>query len=217
MKRRILVLLYISMTAIAIEAAAQIPQVQPGQDYTIESVSGASTGNTFRWFEQGPGEQRALLISGAEAATYTIKAGKAPGIYTYVRQAYSAECDVWQNSNAFKVQIIEPLYAETGTRLKPGESCRPGSIIINGNLCWNPNYWYYESTEGIWNQNGFGNLSVGCPKNEDVVRARTSVPCAVGGIFFYDAYHVDGTCVVTCFDDNFNVLTEDLTFDLIKE
>jgi hypothetical protein len=81
--------------------AAQTVDVtlQCGQSYTINSTVAAGTATpTYRWLENGS------TVAGA-AANYTVPATKSVGIYTYIRQAKSAGCADWQNSNAFTVEV----------------------------------------------------------------------------------------------------------------
>ncbi len=92
-------------------AAAQDVTICKDANYTIPSITDASAGvDNYRWFENNK------LIPGAEDNAYTIAAGsRAPGTYTYVRQAHSQECDLWQSSNVYTVRMVE-------TCQKPGET-----------------------------------------------------------------------------------------------
>jgi uncharacterized protein (TIGR02145 family) len=71
--------------------------LQCGQTYTINSTVAATAGATYRWLENGS------TVTGT-AANYTV-ANKSVGVYTYIRQAKSAGCADWQNSNAFTVEV----------------------------------------------------------------------------------------------------------------
>jgi uncharacterized protein (TIGR02145 family) len=92
-----------ALGCITAPVAAQTVDVtlQCGQTYAINSTVAASAvaGLTYRWLENGS------TITGAAEANYTVPATKSVGLYTYIRQAKSANCADWQSSNAFTVEV----------------------------------------------------------------------------------------------------------------
>jgi hypothetical protein len=81
-------------------AFAQGAEVCQGAAYTIADAVSASAGSEYRWVENGN------VLSGTGQATYTVPADKPVGIYTYIRQSKSSECDEWQSSNEFTVTVF---------------------------------------------------------------------------------------------------------------
>jgi uncharacterized protein (TIGR02145 family) len=75
-----------------------------GQSYPIKSTVDASAGNatiTYRWLENGS----TVTPEGEAYTSYTVPATKSVGLYTYIRQAKTDDCDDWQSSNAFTVEV----------------------------------------------------------------------------------------------------------------
>ena len=88
-------------------ALAQTPNllVCAGKGYIIKSglVAGGTSPITYTWQENGQD-----MGSGYSTDAINIPAGKAPGLYTYVRTAANAECPDGIASNAFTVQVLQP-------------------------------------------------------------------------------------------------------------
>jgi hypothetical protein len=96
--KQFLFLVLLGCMAAPAEAQTVDVTLQCGQSYTINSTAAAGTDTpTYRWLENGS------TITGA-VANYTVT-NKSVGIYTYIRQAKSAGCTDWQNSNAFTVEV----------------------------------------------------------------------------------------------------------------
>jgi uncharacterized protein (TIGR02145 family) len=93
-------LLVLALSGFSVAAFAQAAEVCAGTPYTIASTIDASGSSAYQWLENN------LVLSSATAANYTVPANKAAGVYTYIRQAKSADCPEWQSSNEFTVTVF---------------------------------------------------------------------------------------------------------------
>jgi uncharacterized protein (TIGR02145 family) len=98
-------LLLAALGSFAVVAFAQGAEVCSGTAYTIASTVAASSAATYRWTENGN------VLTGASAATYAVPNNKAVGVYTYIRQAKSADCTEWQSSNEFTVTVFNCAFS----------------------------------------------------------------------------------------------------------
>jgi uncharacterized protein (TIGR02145 family) len=93
-------LLSVALSGLTVVAHAQGAEVCTGTSYTIASTVNASSASTYQWLENG------RVLTGAKAATYTVSNKQTAGIYTYIRQAKSADCNEWQSSNEFTLTVF---------------------------------------------------------------------------------------------------------------
>ncbi len=140
MRTKVLILITVLLVSCVAYAQTADVTICNNASYTIPSISGASAGvDNYRWFENNK------IIPGATGpayTTYTIDAnGKPPGTYTYVRQAHAADCDLWQSSNVFTVEVLDyaspvPPLVTGGTYCGPNvavtlEATAPGGATIS--------------------------------------------------------------------------------------
>jgi uncharacterized protein (TIGR02145 family) len=92
-----------------VSAFAQSADICAGTPYTIASTVDASGASTYQWLENGQ------IIAGATTADYTVPGTKGVGLYTYIRQAKSADCSEWQSSNEFTVTVFNCAFAPPST------------------------------------------------------------------------------------------------------
>jgi uncharacterized protein (TIGR02145 family) len=152
------------LSGFATVAVGQHAEINAGATYTIASTVAASSAATYRWLENGQ------VISGATAANYTVPASKVAGVYTYIRQAKSAECTEWQSSNEFVVSVVGP--AATAT-LAPYMDPRDGKVyqtvkMPDGKVWFaeNLNYTkdlYYNASSNVANGKSFTSNVNGIP------------------------------------------------------
>jgi uncharacterized protein (TIGR02145 family) len=117
-------------------AFAQGVEVCEGTAYTIASTVDASGASTYQWLENGQ------IISGVSDATYEVPSTKEAGLYTYIRQAKSADCPDWQSSNEFAVTVFACSFtagAETGATatfvdLRDGKSYK--TVVMPDGKTW---------------------------------------------------------------------------------
>jgi uncharacterized protein (TIGR02145 family) len=105
-------LLSMALSCLTMVAFAQGAEVCTGTPYTIASTVDASGASTYQWLENG------LVLTGATATIYTVPDNKPEGVYTYIRQAKSANCSEWQSSNEFTLTVFACSFTagtETGT------------------------------------------------------------------------------------------------------
>jgi uncharacterized protein (TIGR02145 family) len=112
-------IMLVVLSSIGMVAFAQSVEINQGSSYTIASTVAASGAATYQWLENGQ------VLSGATGGEYTVPASKGAGIYRYIRQAKSADCNEWQSSNEFVVTVVGP--ASTAT-LVPYMDPRDGKI-----------------------------------------------------------------------------------------
>ena len=93
-------LLSVALGSLGVVAHAQSAEVCTGTSYTIASTVDASGTSTYQWLENG------LVLAGATTTNYIVPNTKAAGVYTYIRQAKSADCGEWQSSNEFTVTVF---------------------------------------------------------------------------------------------------------------
>jgi uncharacterized protein (TIGR02145 family) len=118
----------LAMTSLGGGLFAQAPTnqmltVAPCTAYTVPSAAPASSGATYQWLENG------MVISGATGAAYSNTAGKAvAGRYEYIRQAKTANCTEWMNSNVFVVQVTAGTRGETFSDFVPCSNTPNGTV-----------------------------------------------------------------------------------------
>ncbi|MDR0692046.1 MAG: hypothetical protein LBF69_03300 [Prevotellaceae bacterium] len=130
------ILLFAVIGSITQTAFAQSAEVCAGTPYTIASTVAASSASTYRWVENG------LVLADASAATYTVPNNKAAGIYSYVRQAKSADCSEWQSSNEFTVTVFACTFtagtvtSATATFVDPRDRKRYKTVVMPDGRTW---------------------------------------------------------------------------------
>jgi uncharacterized protein (TIGR02145 family) len=96
----------------------------------------ASGASTYQWLENG------LVLTGATAVTYTVPDNKPEGVYTYIRQAKSADCNEWQSSNEFTLTVFACSFTagtETGataTFTDPRDGKRYKTVVMPDGRTW---------------------------------------------------------------------------------
>jgi uncharacterized protein (TIGR02145 family) len=117
-------------------AFAQV-EVCTNTSYTINSTVDASGVTTYRWSENGK------VMDGANAATYAVPSGKASaGLYTYIRQAKSVDCDEWQSSNEFTVTVFDCSFSAgtetsaTATFVDPRDGKSYKTVVMPDGRTW---------------------------------------------------------------------------------
>jgi uncharacterized protein (TIGR02145 family) len=129
-------LLLAALTAYGVVAHAQGAEVCTGTAYTIASTVDASGASTYQWLENGQ------LLSGASLPTYTVPNTKVAGLYTYVRQAKSADCSEWQSSNEFVVTVFNCAFSAgdktsaTATFVDPRDGKRYKTVVMPDGKTW---------------------------------------------------------------------------------
>jgi hypothetical protein len=105
MSKQILLLAALGCMTTPVAAQTVDVSINCGQSYTIKStVDASATGEaeiTYRWLENGS----TVTLEDPSYTSYTVPATKSVGIYTYIRQAKTEDCDDWQSSNAFTVEV----------------------------------------------------------------------------------------------------------------
>jgi uncharacterized protein (TIGR02145 family) len=130
------ILFFAVIGCIAQTAFAQGAEVCQGDAYTIADAVSASAGSEYRWVENG------LVLADASAATYTVPNNKAAGIYSYVRQAKSADCSEWQSSNEFTVTVFACTFTAgsatgaTATFTDPRDGKKYKTIVMPDGKTW---------------------------------------------------------------------------------
>jgi uncharacterized protein (TIGR02145 family) len=105
--RKLKTLLLAMLGGLATTAFAQGVEICSNTAYPIASTVDASGASTYQWLENGQ------LIPNASAATYEVPNTKTAGLYTYIRQAKSADCSEWQSSNEFTVTVFDCSFTAT--------------------------------------------------------------------------------------------------------
>jgi hypothetical protein len=75
------------MCPLALSAQVDICSDQSYEIMNVVPVTAGGVEVMYRWLENGQ------VVAGASADSYTVLAGKAEGVYTYVREAKTDECD----------------------------------------------------------------------------------------------------------------------------
>jgi uncharacterized protein (TIGR02145 family) len=201
-------LLLAALSGLSTAAFAQGVDVCSGTPYTIASTVDASGASTYQWLENGQ------LISGASAATYVVPSSKTAGLYTYIRQAKSADCGEWQSSNEFMVTVFNCSFtagAETGataTFVDPRDGKSYKTVVLPDGKTWfaqNLNYtkdlacnaYAYEANGKQFTSTVNGVPAVGsywCPSADGVVASGDEAACKVyGALYTWEtAMMVDG-------------------------
>jgi uncharacterized protein (TIGR02145 family) len=138
MKTAMKKLLFVSMAfgSFAVTLQAQGVEICTDATYAIVSTVDASGASTYQWLENGQ------LISGATAAGYTVPSGKAAGLYTYIRQAKSADCSEWQSSNEFTVTVFNCAFSAgtatsaTATFTDPRDGKSYKTVVLPDGKTW---------------------------------------------------------------------------------
>jgi uncharacterized protein (TIGR02145 family) len=129
-------LLSAALSIFTVVAHAQSAEVCSGTAYTILSTVDASSAATYQWLENGQ------IIPGASAATYTVPSNKAAGLYTYIRQAKSADCSTWQQSNEFVVTVFACSFtagtatSATAIFTDPRDGKNYKTVVMPDNRTW---------------------------------------------------------------------------------
>jgi uncharacterized protein (TIGR02145 family) len=168
--------LSVALSSLTVVAFAQGAEVCTGTPYTIVSTVNASGASTYQWLENG------LVLTGATAVTYTVPDNKPEGVYTYIRQAKSADCNEWQSSNEFTLTVFACSFTagtETGataTFTDPRDGKKYKTVVMPDGRTWfaqNLNYTkdltfnaYASEANGKMFTSGYGALAIGsywCP------------------------------------------------------
>jgi uncharacterized protein (TIGR02145 family) len=129
-------LLSVALSGLTVVAYAQGTEVCAGTAYTINSTVDASGASTYQWLENGQ------IIPGASAATYTVPSNKAAGLYAYIRQAKSADCNEWQPSNEFVVTVFACSFTAgattgaTATFTDPRDGKSYKTVVLPDDKTW---------------------------------------------------------------------------------
>jgi hypothetical protein len=103
MKRLLLTLTGVSamMTVLFAQATVDL-EVCAGKGYTLNSKADAVAASgevNYQWYEDN------VAMPGANASSLTVAAGKALGVYEYVRMAANEDCPTGVPSNTFTVRV----------------------------------------------------------------------------------------------------------------
>jgi uncharacterized protein (TIGR02145 family) len=129
-------LLSVALSSLVVVTHAQGVEVCEGTAYAITSTVDASGASTYQWLENGQ------IISGASAATYMVPSDKVEGLYTYIRQAKSADCSEWQSSNEFAVTVFNCSFtagtqtSATATFIDPRDGKRYKTVVMPDGKTW---------------------------------------------------------------------------------
>jgi hypothetical protein len=129
-------LLLAALSGLGTAAFAQGVEVCEGTAYTIASTVDASGASTYQWLENGQ------IISGASDATYQVPSTKGAGLYTYIRQAKSADCSEWQPSNEFTVTVFACSFtagtatSATATFIDPRDGKYYKTVVMPDGRTW---------------------------------------------------------------------------------
>jgi uncharacterized protein (TIGR02145 family) len=129
-------LLSVALGCLVVVAHAQGVDICAGTSYTIASTVDASGASTYQWLENGQ------IISGASAATYVVPGTKGSGLYTYIRQAKSADCNEWQSSNEFVVTVFACSFTAgsttgaTATFVDPRDGKSYKTVVMPDGKTW---------------------------------------------------------------------------------
>lgn len=202
-------MLTMALSSLAVAAHAQGVDVCAGTPYTITSTVDASGASTYQWLENG------AIISSAKAATYVVPTNKATGLYTYIRQAKSEECNEWQSSNEFVVTVFNCSFSagtETGattTFTDPRDGKTYKTVVMPDGKSWfaqNLNYtkdltynaYSYEANGKPMTAWGISYPAIGsywCPPSLDsTVTSGAEIDCRLYGACYTweSAMMVDG-------------------------
>jgi uncharacterized protein (TIGR02145 family) len=137
----------------------------------------ASGASTYQWLENG------LVLTGATAVTYTVPDNTPEGVYTYIRQAKSADCSEWQSSNEFTLTVFACSFTagtETGataTFTDPRDGKQYKTVVMPDDRTWfaqNLNYtkdltfnaYAREANGKLFTTPGYAAIAIGsywCP------------------------------------------------------
>jgi uncharacterized protein (TIGR02145 family) len=203
-------LLSVVLSSLTAFAFAQSAEVCTGTPYTIASTVDASGASTYQWVENGQ------VISGASAATYEVPNNKTAGVYTYIRQAKSADCDEWQSSNEFTVTVFSCTFTPpstvtgtTATFTDPRDGKKYKTVVMPDGKVWfaqNLNYtknlilntYTFEANGKLYNStlvNGAPAIgSYWCPAAPGSTYSGDPITCnLVGALYTWEtAMMVDG-------------------------
>jgi uncharacterized protein (TIGR02145 family) len=203
-------LLSVALSIFTVVAHAQGTEVCSGTAYTILSTVDASGAATYQWLENGQ------LIPGASAATYTVPGSKAAGLYAYIRQAKSADCNEWQQSNEFVVTVFNCSFtagtatSATATFIDPRDGKSYKTVVMPDGRTWfaqnlnytkdltyNPYAYAYESNGNPYNPSSNGVAAIGsywCPAAHGAVASGSEADCRTyGALYTWEtAMMVDG-------------------------
>jgi hypothetical protein len=120
--------LLLMMSIAAGTAVAQNLSVCVGKGYTLNSKAGADATGTspvsYQWYEDSN------LLTGENASSLTIPAGKAVGTYAYVRMASNEECPAGVASNTFTVRVV-PIPSVPSLPSQNGPKCAGTGITFS--------------------------------------------------------------------------------------
>jgi uncharacterized protein (TIGR02145 family) len=201
-------LLLAALSGLGTVAFAQGVEVCSGTPYTIASTVDASGASSYQWLENGQ------IISGASDATYEVPSTKEAGLYTYIRQAKSADCSEWQPSNEFTVTVFACSFtagtatSATATFTDPRDGKRYKTVVMPDGRTWfaqNLNYtkdltynayaYVANGKEHISQSNGiFAIGSYWCPGEHLSIVSGSEADCYTYGAFYTweTAMMVDG-------------------------
>jgi uncharacterized protein (TIGR02145 family) len=191
-------LLSVALSGLAVGAFAQAAEVCTGTPYTIASTVNASSASTYQWLENG------LVLTGATATTYTVWNNKPDGVYTYIRQAKSADCNEWQSSNEFTLTVFACSFTagtETGataTFTDPRDGKPYKTVVMPDGKTWfaqNLNYtkglaynaYSFEANDKRFTVNGNGVPAIGsywCPAVNETVASGNEADCNMYGALY---------------------------------
>jgi uncharacterized protein (TIGR02145 family) len=170
-------LLSIVLSSLAVVAFAQGAEVCQGTGYMITDAVPASVGSEYRWLENGD------VLPNTNQTAYNVPNNKAAGVYTYVRQAKSAECSEWQSSNEFTVTVFNCTFSAgtktgaTATFTDPRDGKQYKTVVMPDGRTWfaqNLNYtkdltfnmYAHEANGKLFTSAGSGVAAIGsywCP------------------------------------------------------
>jgi uncharacterized protein (TIGR02145 family) len=129
-------LLSVALSGLAVVAHAQAAEVCTGTPYTIASTVNASSASTYQWLENG------RVITNATALTYTVPVNTPEGVYSYIRQAKSADCSEWQSSNEFTLTVFACSFTAgtatgaTATFTDPRDGKQYKTVVMPDGRTW---------------------------------------------------------------------------------
>jgi uncharacterized protein (TIGR02145 family) len=206
-----------------VAAFAQGAEVCAGTAYTIANTEDASVGATYQWLENGK------LIPNASAAAYTVPSNKAAGLYTYIRQAKSADCEVWQSSNEFAVTVFNCAFtagtatSATATFVDPRDGKSYKTVVMPDGKTWfaqNLNYtkdlmynaYAYEANGKQFTSTANGVPAIGsywCPAVDSSVVSGSEADCRTYGALYtwetammVDGKYADDTKASSAWDES---------------
>jgi uncharacterized protein (TIGR02145 family) len=207
-----------------VSAFAQSADICAGTPYTIASTVDASGASTYQWLENGQ------IISGVTTADYTVPGTKTAGLYTYIRQAKSADCSEWQSSNEFTVTVFDCAFEPpctvtscTATFTDPRDGKKYKTVIMPDGKTWfaqNLNYtkdltyntYAYEANGKQFTSPEFSTPAIGsywCPAVDGSVTSGNETDCHTYGALYtwetammVDGKYADETKTSTAWDES---------------